>query len=255
MRFSLASGILAGILFVSASGSLLASEVDVLRERAASMRQKAAALAELGKNEQAEQLAKESAELLEAAEKMESASKGPGKKGKFTKDGESKSDSDLTRLHQRLQELHGIEKKLKSSGKPGPELVEVQEQIERLQSKLKQLHARHDDHKAVPPDVRAQAEKLEAVGRRISHLRVAAQNLKQADEHELAQRMSEKADVMERDLHEARRRMEMAMHEAHERRGEARGGGEIGPETLQKLVSEIERLRAEVRELRDRIEK
>jgi polyhydroxyalkanoate synthesis regulator phasin len=87
---------------------------------------------------------------------------------------------------------------------------------------------------------------LEVASRRIHHLRVAAQNLKMAEAHDLAHDLMEKAESMERDVQEGKKRLAAEMQKAH--------GGEHGPDVVRELRAEIERLRAEVKELRQKVE-
>ena len=88
---------------------------------------------------------------------------------------------------------------------------------------------------------------LEAASRRILYLRLAAQNLKQAEAHDLALQLMEKAEAMDRDVQEGKKRLAAEMQKVH--------GGDSGPNILRELKEEIERLRAEVKELRQEVEK
>ncbi len=132
---------------------------------------------------------------------------------------------------------------------PKHELAEVREQISGTERQLKQIHAHHAEQGELLLEFRAQAEKLGIAGRRIHHLRVAAENLKLAEAHDLAHQLMEKAEAMEREVHEAKRRLAAEMHAAHERYGEQ------GPDVVWELKEEIERLRAEVNELRQKVGK
>ncbi len=76
MQRTTRSGMILGLLVFCCGGVLFASEVDELRERAKAVRKKASISAEQGKPDQAERLERESAELLEAAERMELKAKG-----------------------------------------------------------------------------------------------------------------------------------------------------------------------------------
>lgn len=88
-------------------------------------------------------------------------------------------------------------------------------------------------------------------GRRIHHLRVAAKNLKMAEMHDLAHKLMEQAEEMEGDVQEAKKRLAAKMHKGHERHEDHRHG----PDVVRELKAEIERLRAEVRELSQKVEK
>lgn len=238
------SGMIFGLLLFCCGGVLFASDSDELRERARALRKKASISAEQGNQEQAERLERESAELLEAAERMEVKARGRGEKGD-----RPGIDKEVHRLKERLQDLRAKEQQMRKGKAPEQELAEVHEQISGIERELKQIHAHHAGHGEHPPEARAQAEKLEIVSRRIQHLRVAAQNLKMAEEHDLAHKLMEKAEAMERDVAEARQRLAAETHKGQERRGEH------GPDDVRELKEEIQRLRAEIKELSQKIEK
>lgn len=244
MQRSTLSGMILGILLVCCGGVLFASEADELRDRAEAFRKKASISAEQGKPDQAERLERESGELLEAAERLELPSKGRGEKV-----GRPGIDKEVHHLKERLQDLRAKERRMREANAPVQESAEVREQIAGIEREVKQIHAHHAGHGALTPEFRVQAEKFENASRRIHHLRVAAQNLKMAEEHELARKLMEQAEAMERDVHEAKKRFAAEMHAVHERHGEH------GPGVVQELKEEIQRLRAEVRELSQKVEK
>lgn len=119
----------------------------------------------------------------------------------------------------------------------------------------------------LPPHLRPQAEKLEMASRRLQHLRVAAQNLKMAEMHDLAHQLAERAEGMERELQEAKERFMAEMH--REQQGERKKEAERKKEGEQSkkqppereaeiqrdLRAEIKRLQNEVQELRAKLEK
>jgi len=174
---------------------------------------------------------------------MESKAKGRSEKGD-----RPGIDKEVHRLKERLQDLRAKEQKMREANAPEQELAEVREQISGMERELKMIHARHAGHGEPPPEFRAQAEKLEIAGRRIHHLRVAAENLKMAEMHDLAHKLMEQAEAMERDVHEAKQRLAAEMHKGHERHGEH------GSDVARELKEEIQRLRAEVKELRQKFE-
>jgi DNA repair exonuclease SbcCD ATPase subunit len=232
-----------GLLLFCCGSVLWASEADEFRERAKALRKKASISAEQGNKEQAERLERESAELLEAAERMELKAKGRGEKA--VRPG---IDKEVHHLKERLQDLRAKEQKMREANAPEQEVAEVREQIAGTERELQQIHAHHAGHGDLPPEFRAQAEKIEVAGRRIHHLRVAAENLKMAEMHDLAHKLMEQAEAMERDVQEAKQRLAAEMHKGHER------PGEHGPDVVRELKDEIHRLRAEVRELRQKVE-
>jgi len=244
MQRTTLSGLILGFLLFCCAGVTLASEADELRERARGIRKKAATLAEQGNQDQAERLERESVELMESAERMELKGKRRGEKGD-----RPGIDKETRRLKERLQDLTAREQKLREANAPELELAEVREQISAIERELHAIHAHHAGRGEHPPEFRAQVEKLEIAARRIHHFRVAAEHLKAAEAHDLAHQLMEKAEAMERDVQEAKRQLAAQMQEAHRR------PADHGPDVVRELKAEIERLRAEVKELSQKIEK
>lgn len=235
------SGMILGLLLSCSSGVVRASQVDELREKAKAMRKEASALAEKGDKEQAEKLEKESVKLLEAAERMEQKNKERGEKRD-----RPDIDKEFRHLKDRLNDLTAKERKMKEAQAPKQELAEVREQISGTERELDMIHLRHAGKAELPPEYRPQAEKLEAVARRIHHIRVAAENLKLAEAHDLAHQLMEKAEVMERELQEGKQRLAAEMQKLQ--------GVKDGPEIGRDLRAENERLRSEIKELRQKVE-
>lgn len=242
MRSTTLAGMVLGILLVSGLGMPIASEADELRERAKAVRKEASAMAERGNKEQAERLEKESVELMQAAQKLEGRTKGRSEKANRPDIAKA-----VQSLHERLNDLHAQERKLKETKAPEKELAEVHERIAQTERELHAIHKHHAEQAEPHPAMRGQAEQLEAASRRIHHLRTAAEHLKQAEAHELAQQVQEQANSMERDVQAAKARLLEEHHRATK--------GEHGPDALQELRTEVERLRAEVKELRQQSEK
>jgi chromosome segregation ATPase len=238
------SGMILGLLLLCTGGVLLASEADELRERAQAMRKKASVVAEQGDKELAERLERESVELLQAAERMELQAKGHGERQ--VRPG---IDKEVQQLKERLQDLLAKEQKIREVMKdPEAMLSKVHEQISATERELQAIHAHQAERGEHRPDFQAQAEKLAVASRRIQHLRVAAENLKLAEEHDLAHKLMEQAEAMERDVQKAKQRLAAEMNERHGQQEEH------GPEVVRELRAEIERLRAEVKELSRKIE-
>lgn len=236
------SGMILGLLLSCFGGVVRASQVDELREKAKAMRKEASALAEQGNKEQAEKLEKESMKLLEAAERME-------RKGKERSEKRDRPDIDkeVHHLKERLNDLTAKERKMKEAQAPKQEIAEVREQISGTERELDMIHLRHAGKAELPPEYRPQAEKLEAFARRIHHIRVAAENLKLAEAHDMAHQLMEKAEGMERELQEGKQRLAEEMQKLH--------GGKDRPEIERDLRAENERLRSEVKELLQKVEK
>lgn len=215
-----------------------------LRERAKAVRKESSVMAERGNKELVRRLESEIAWLLEAAERLELTAKERGEKGN-----RPGIEKEVRHLKERLGDLLAKERQMREAKAPEQELAEMREQISSTERELKQIQAHHAERAELSPKFRAQAEKLEFTSRRIHHIRVAAENLKKAEVHDLAHQLMEKADVMEREVQEAKQRLAAEMHEAHDRQGGH------GPDVMQEMRAEIERLRAEVNELRQKIEK
>jgi hypothetical protein len=232
------SGMILGLLVFCCGGVILASEADELRERAKVLQKKASISAKQGNPDQAKQLERESVELMEAAERLDLKAKENAKPG---------IDMEVRRLKDRLQDLLAQEKKMRDAKAPEKDLATMREQIAGTERELQKTHAHQAGLGKLPPEFQAQAEKLETASRRIQHLRVAAENLKMAEAHELALKIMENAEAMDRDVQEGKKRLAAEMQKIH--------GGDQGQNILRALKEEIERLRSEVKELRQKVEK
>ena len=132
---------------------------------------------------------------------------------------------------------------------PDSELMKVRGEIADIERALHKIPAQHAERGEHRPEFRAQIEKLERVGQRLHHLRVAAEHLKLAEEHDLAHKLMEKATDIERDVHTFKLRLAAEMHADSEHHGADR------PDLVVKLKEENERLRAEIRELKQNADK
>lgn len=235
------SGTILGLLLLC-SGILFASDADELRERAKAVQKEASALAEKGNKEQAERLEREAGELLEAAERIELKGKGRGEEGD-----RNGIDIEVQRLKERLHDLLAQEKKLREANASEKELAAVREHIAGTERELHAIQSHQAGQGNLPPEFHAHAEKLAAASRRIHHLRVAAENLKMAEVHDLAHQLVEKAEAMEREVQEGKQRLAAEIQKVQ--------GREHGPDVVRELREEVERLRAEVKELRQKVEK
>jgi hypothetical protein len=230
------------VLFVSGE-SLFASEANELRERAKAMRSKAALLAEQGDKYQAQQIQEEAGKLMEMAERFETNSGGTREK-EF---GHS-IDREAFQLKDRLQDLLHKERVMRDERASDSELAKVRGEIadiERALHKIQAYHAERGEHR---PEFRAQIEKLERVAQRMHHLRVAAEHLKLAEEHDLAHKLMTKAEDIEGDLHSAKQRLASEMQSAREHNKTE------WPDHVRQLKEENERLRAELRELKQNLD-
>jgi hypothetical protein len=205
------------------------------------MRKEAAALMNRDDVEQAEQLKLEALKLLPAAKQLEPTAKELGQPG---------SEKKTRHPKEQLQDLIAQERKLKETKAPESQLALVREKIAGTEKQLHALRTRNSAKAELPSDFQPQVEKLEAAARRIHHFRVAAENLKLAEAHDLARELMQKAEAMELDVRKAKEQLAEQM----QKREDAAGPGQ-GPGQVQELRAEIERLRAEVNELRQNAQK
>jgi DNA repair exonuclease SbcCD ATPase subunit len=231
------------LLLVSSGGTLFASEVDELRERAKAMQTKAALLAEQGDKEQAQRIQNEAAKLLEMAKQLET-----NLSGRREKEFARSIDKEAFQLKDRLQDLLNKERIMRDEHASESELMNVRGEIADIERALKKIQDQHAERSEHRSEFRAQVEKLERVGRRLHHLRVAAEHLKFAEEHDLAHKLMTKAQDIERDLHAAKKRLATEMQPELEQRNADR------PEFVTQLKEENERLRAELRELKQKVD-
>lgn len=129
------------------------------------------------------------------------------------------------------------------------------ENAERMARQTKEREGRNPDHARehgskpknpfIPDKLRPQSEKLEMATQRIHHLRVAAEHLKLAEAHDLAHQLMEKAELMEREIQDEKRRLLEEIQK--QRRAPER------MEVEQDLRAEVAKLRAEVKELRAKL--
>jgi hypothetical protein len=226
---------LAGTSFVAPS--LIASEADELREKAQAMKREAAELKERGRVEAAEDLARKAGELAEAAERLE------GKRPKPA--GEA-----IENLQRHLDDLLDKERRMREAKAPQRDLAEIRERIAKTERELAGLRAPHkkqvegEKWPGPRPEI---AAKLEEAGRRIKHLRMAAENLHAAGAADLAKQVMEKADAIEREARETK----MRMMEQAERHGGPKTGGI--PAEIDELRRDLGRLREEVNDLARRV--
>ena len=241
MQRSLLSPVVAGILFFVYGQSLIALESDELMERAKAIRKKAAATTEQAKEA--------SARMLEAAERLEYQAKGEGGQDEYLE-----RETKGRQLKERLQDLIAKARQLREANAPDQQLAEVQAEISEIERNLRTIHAKHSDqanhreYQGIHREFRQQAEKLEAASRRIHHIRVAAENLKQAEIHDVAHQLMETAENIEQDVKRAKQQLAKEMHNANAQ------PREHGPDAIQELRNENERLKQMVKELTRKIE-
>jgi peptidoglycan hydrolase CwlO-like protein len=233
MRKSILVPVLIATALLLTASATFGSEADELREKAKMARHEAVELKRLGRMEESEKLARKAKELLETADRLE------GKRPKV-------SEEEIEKLHGHLKDLLDKQRRMKEAGAPERDLAEIRERIVKTERELDGLRGAFKgqvEGKKGPgfhPEIMA---KLEETGRKIRHLRIAAENLHAAGAPDLAKQILEKAEIMEREAREAKMRM---MEEAKHR-----GGPEIGgiQAQVEQLRREFGRLREEMKEL------
>jgi len=218
---------------VASAGFLHADEAEELRTRARAVKSEAAQLLENGHKEEAEKLFQESKQLMARA--MELSGKKSPEHGS--------ENPDVVHLKERLQELRAAREKAEAAKAPDEEIRELREQISGTERKLGEIVKRQQKPE-IPPQHREHAEKIEQTTRRIRHMRMAAENLKAAEMHDMAHELMNRAEVMEKDLQAAKDEFAHAMKSQ---------GAERSEET-HRLRNENEHLRAELKELRKAVE-
>jgi hypothetical protein len=227
-----------------------------LRERAKALMTEASAMVGQGKKALAGRLESEADWKLQAAERLELAAKEDGEQpsGDTKKEGD-KGDSEkasrpdienqVQQLKEQIHSLRDQERKLRESKASEEDLTKVREQISGVEGRLRETHA-HSRGNEERGGFHIHAERLQAATRRLHHLRISAENLKMAEEHDLARQIMEKVEAMEREVQEGQRRLQAEMQEARKHQAEHSG------DAVRELREQVERLRAEVKELREK---
>ena len=240
-RFALPGSLIA-LSLMCTHVTTLASDIDELRQKAKAMREEAMQLAKAGNERESESLLKESQLLMEKAEQISQANKGEKKR----KDNPAQEEH-VRHLKEHLNELLSRQKRLKQEGAPEPEQQEIRAMIEAKENELRMVRAHQNAKPDIPPVFHPQAEKLEILARRMHHIRVAAENLKLAEAHDMAHQLMEKAEIMERELHEGKQRLAAEINNSHHKQESL--------DIVRDLRAELEQLRREVKELRQQVEK
>ena len=186
-------------LLLGGATVLRASQQDELRDKAKAFQKAAAALAEIGRTQAAEQLELEAQAIIREAERQEGQVRRESPRPDI--------ERELGHLKERLQDLRLKQKKQVEAKASEQDQAVVREQISATERELNAFKQRlaggHQPH----PEFEAQARKIEEAARRIHHMRIAAENLKAAGIHDVAVKLTEQADKMEREVREAKERI------------------------------------------------
>ena len=235
------------ILMMSALGLALlvsgrpasADEAEDLQRMAFLLQKEASELFEKGRAEEAHSLENESEGLLIKVRqlqspKQEKSAASDGDRGKKS----AASEPESQYWKKCLQVLHAAREQAEAGNATEQELDEIREQIRQTESKLAHLSESSHPRQKIPPQFRAQAEKLESAARRLQHVKVAAENLKAAEMHEMAYELMKQAEAMQHEMQAAKMELAKLMQNSE--------GKDQGPKgELLELRTENEQLRKE----------
>jgi hypothetical protein len=238
MLRTISKALILGLLLAGVT-ILRASAQDELRDKARAIQKEAAVLAEQGHKEEAERLTKEAQELVREAELRAVQAKQETPRPEI--------EQAIGHLKERLQDLLVKQKKLVEAKASERDRAEVREQIAGTERELNAFRERSAAGHQARPEFEAQVRMIEEAARRTHHIRVAAENLKAAGIHDLAMKLTEQADTMEREVGEARERLAGKMDRP--------GGLDPRDAEIRELGQQNERLQAEIRELRQKLDK
>jgi len=223
------------VLLIGGTTVLNASAQDELRDKARAIQKEARALAERGRTEAAERLERSARELMEKAERHEPQAKPDAHR------------PEIGHLKERLQDLLAKQEQLAKARAPRREQAEIREQIAGTERELNAVRERPEGGHEPRPEFEAHARKIEMAAQRVHHVRVAAENLKAAGMHDLAMKLTEQAEAMEREIGQAKERLARETHRPD--------GPDAREMEIRELRQQNERLQAELQELRRNLEK
>ena len=243
MRYSILMMSAVGLALLASGIPASAQDVEELERRALALKKEAAELFEKGREDEAHGLERKSEGLLLKVRQLVKQEKSGQAEGNHKE--KSGADSpDRQHLKQLLHDLRTAREQAEERKAPEQEQDEIRAQISQTERKLAHLSEPQKPHQKIPPQFQAQAEKLEHAARRLQHVRVAAENLKAAEMHDLAEELMKKAEGMQQEIHAAKMELAKLMHDGE--------GKDQGPKVeLQQLRSENEQLRQEMKGLRE----
>lgn len=247
MRYSVLKTAAFGLSILAFASIVNADDLLELKEKIVAAKVEAAELRKLGKIEQAEATERDAETLtIEAEKKIDEEHQSRDVKHKKEKD-RSNEHSAVVHLKQRL---HVLLKEMKKS-ESDEVRNELREKIGHVERELAEAseQAKHQSHGEVPPQFREHAAKIGMMAERVQHVRIAAENLKAAEMHDMAHELMEKAEHMEREVHELKAGLAKEMNSV-------KGNPEPnGDDELQDLRAQNKQLQRELQELRDVLEK
>lgn len=182
LALSLSLSLCGASFILTAAGD---SEIDELRAQAKAIQEEAAQHARSGNMEAAKELKHKSAQLVERAEQL----------------GHARDEDPLKARHlkERLVDLQAQHQKLKENNASPEELHHVEREIDEIKTELAERNEHH-------PASKLSKHPLEHAVRRAQHLKIAAENLKAADMPDLAHEALMRAEAIEKEAAEMKRR-------------------------------------------------
>ncbi|MBC7820082.1 MAG: hypothetical protein IAG10_24630 [Planctomycetaceae bacterium] len=243
------------VLVVCVTTAAWSSEADELRAKAKAVQKEADQASKEGRGEEAEKLFRHAKELLQAAQQHESKS--------------AKAPNREDELQQQLKALAEKEEHAEKT-KNKEALAELQKYRAVAEHELAQLRE-HGGKKIAPKHTgKHPPEAVEETGLRIKHIRVAVENLNAAGLHDIAEELAHKADAMEREHHQAHEKFAKEPSTSQKQKQPEKGSkyaefegkhpepkGKHAPDAAagDDLRHEVQRLRAELNELREGLKK
>ena len=238
MMRTISKALILGLLLGGAT-ALSVSAQDELRDKARAIQKEASALAGQGKPDAAERLNQEARELLREAERRDAQARQEAPRPDI--------EQEVGHLKERLQDLLVKQKKLDEANAPEQARTAIREQIAETERELNAVRERLAGGHQTRPEFEAQVRMIEEAARRTHHIRVAAENLKAAGIHDLAMKLTEQAEKMEREVGDAKERLAKEM--------ERPGGPDPRDAEIRELRQQNERLQAQIRDLRQKLDK
>lgn len=224
-------------LLLAGATAVLASRSDEQREAARAARDEAALRAEEGRRVEDERSRRVDRELDERAKAREAGSRREGLP--------PESEREIVQLKDRLAMLYELESSLRRSNPSAPERRKAQLRIVEVERELHVLMKARERGPRPEREPEAQPPPIEEAVRRARHLRVAVENLQAAGVHDLAEKLAEQAERMERDAREAKERLAQAS-DRHEEGGPREAEIRALRRRNAELEEEVGRLRAEL---------
>ncbi len=197
---------------LSLTALVSAAETDEIRARSEAGQPNVTETAERGPSGEAETLERKAREMLVEAERIRNHAADQRK-------------AEMRERKRLLENLYREERELEELADRGDRLADVRRQAERVELELRAL--------ARQPH-RGPANPHEAIARRLQHMRFAVEHLNQAGLPDVARRVAQRAEEMERQLHSKL----------------PQPGGALMAEVMQ----QIDQMRNEIRRLRDQVD-